>query len=502
MLNQILASIPKQFDFQIPAVRDHHKAYSNGDMHRLEGSDMGVGKTYIALNTAKALGMIPFIVCPKNSKKIWATAAKLIDIDTLAIVNYEKLIRGNTNWGTFETWNKKMIEYGGREADYLAATEKQRESMVKPKKPMRLIEDGDYDFHWTNIPANVFVIFDEAHRMKGETSLTAELLVGAVKFASAKSKMKTMAVTATSACGPNDMRALGYALGMHSLVDFHRWAKMHGCIDTRWGKLEFCGDPSCLTELHEEIFPKKGCRITVAELGNRFPETQIEAEAYDMDEQTGALNKVYKEMQDELLRWELTKDTSRHPLTIILRARQKAELLKVPTYVEMARDAIDDGMSVLIFVNFTESLLALGKKFKTDQLYYGGNKRDRDLVLNLFQENKKRILLLNIAAGAESINCHDTSKGGKFPRYSIISPSWSALKMHQACGRPHRAGGTSKSIQRLVFAAGTIEQKVCDRVRTKLKNMSTLNDGDLIPEHMKDLLYPYLAQVNAADAID
>jgi hypothetical protein len=46
-------------------------------------------------------------------------------------------------------------------------------------------------------------------------------------------------------------------------------------------------------------------------------------------------------------------------------------------------------------------------------------------------------------------------------------------------GRIHRANAKSKSIQRIVFAAGTVEEQACEAVRAKLSNMALLNDGDL-----------------------
>jgi len=47
----------------------------------------------------------------------------------------------------------------------------------------------------------------------------------------------------------------------------------------------------------------------------------------------------------------------------------------------------------------------------------------------------------------------------------------------QCLGRVWRAGG-SKSIQRILFASGTIEEQVCTKVRAKIGNLETLNDGD------------------------
>jgi hypothetical protein len=42
-----------------------------------------------------------------------------------------------------------------------------------------------------------------------------------------------------------------------------------------------------------------------------------------------------------------------------------------------------------------------------------------------------------------------------------------------------RDDAKTKSIQKIVFVAGTIEDNICRNVQQKLKNMDLLNDGDL-----------------------
>lgn len=51
--------------------------------------------------------------------------------------------------------------------------------------------------------------------------------------------------------------------------------------------------------------------------------------------------------------------------------------------------------------------------------------------------------------------------------------------MTQALGRIHRAGGMSKSLQRIIYAANTVEEKIADKLQKKLKDMNDINNGDL-----------------------
>ena len=68
---------------------------------------------------------------------------------------------------------------------------------------------------------------------------------------------------------------------------------------------------------------------------------------------------------------------------------------------------------------------------------------------------------------------------GKYPRMSLICPSYSAVLMRQSTGRVWRDSAKSKSIQKIVFVANTVEEEVCKVVNQKLENLDLLNDGDL-----------------------
>jgi superfamily II DNA or RNA helicase len=62
---------------------------------------------------------------------------------------------------------------------------------------------------------------------------------------------------------------------------------------------------------------------------------------------------------------------------------------------------------------------------------------------------------------------------------SIISPTFSPIFMRQALGRIWRDDAKTKSIQRIVCVANTVEEDVCHNVQQKLNNLDLLNDGDL-----------------------
>tara|TARA_E500000331_G_scaffold270821_1_gene262419 strand:+ start:129 stop:392 length:264 start_codon:yes stop_codon:yes gene_type:complete len=82
-------------------------------------------------------------------------------------------------------------------------------------------------------------------------------------------------------------------------------------------------------------------------------------------------------------------------------------------------------------------------------------------------------------AGGTGLSLHDET--GEYPRVSLISPSFSAIDLRQCLGRVHRATGKSPSIQKIVFASGTVEMRVCKLVRAKLNNLDLINDDEMNP---------------------
>jgi superfamily II DNA or RNA helicase len=208
------------------------------------------------------------------------------------------------------------------------------------------------------------------------------------------------------------------------------------------------------------------------------------SENYDMGKNTKKIQRVYDDLQTAIFRLdERTSTYKKCILSEILKARRHTELLKAPAMVEMALDAYDNKKSVAIFVNFTESLEYIKshiekKGHEVGVIRGGQTDKQRKSHVDNFRNDKTRFIICNIRAGGVGVSLHDTN--GKYAREAIISPNYSMFEVKQALGRVHRAGGKTVSLQRIVFAAGTIEEKVCLRVRSKILSLNALNDGDLL----------------------
>jgi len=288
-----------------------------------------------------------------------------------------------------------------------------------------------------------------------------------------------VALSATCADNPLRMKALGFALGLFNLRGFWPWALKHGVRKTMWGH-EYDRNVRNMRRIHEKIFPHKGTRLRWEDLGDIAPKTVILPESYPMDD--GAkIQKLYEEMTEEIKEHNEIKGMDinpNHPLTKHLRQRQEVELLKVPTFVELTKDAIEEGMSVVVFVNFTQTLEVLIEKLNAKCFIYGGqNKTQRDAHRDRFLFDEERVIIVNAQAGGESLDLHDLR--GEYPRLALISPGTSASGFKQVLGRVRRADSKSTSIQKIVFAEGTIEEKVCRNIERKLANLDALNDNDL-----------------------
>jgi len=392
----------------------------------LDASDTGTGKTYVALGTAETLGLAPLVLCPKSVISSWHHVADDLSVPLLDAISYEKLRAGNTG--------------------YL--------SRVSKKK-----------FVW-ELPPGSLVIFDEAHRCSGYDSQLSVICALSRAY-----RLKALLLSATIADNPLKMRAVGYLLGLHRYRDCYRWLLDNGCRKGFWGGLDPPSPkklPGIMRRIHAMIFPERGWRMRSADMPE-FPETLITAEAYEVE--------APKKM-DEVCRELMEMSAGTIALTEQLRLRQQVEYFKVPVFTELARDALDEGMSVAIFIAFRLTLDALNRNFPDAAVLHGDTPdTDRAEAIKSFQTNKNNLFLCTVGAGGSGVSLHDAAGG--HPRMALISPTFNAMEMQQVLGRVHRAEGKSKSIQRLVYAAGTVEEHVARRLDAKFRGMQAFNDGDL-----------------------
>jgi superfamily II DNA or RNA helicase len=403
----------------------------SGHKSVLDSSETGTGKTVCGAEVARLCSGSTLVVCPKAVIPTWERELKERGVKDFNVINYEKLRTGKTKFGKWA--NKKWV--------------------------------------WT-IPESL-IIFDEAHKCSGVSTQNAKMLI------EAKDRHFVMMLSATIANNPLQMRAAGWVLGSHMLGNYWQWCFKYGCVKNRWNGVEFAGSESHIQALAGSI-AHRCARMKASELADHFAETQIITEPLNFGNE---IKDIYDEMENELAELEAraktdSKNKAAEALVKQLRARQRVELLKVPVIVEMTEDLLAEGKSVAIFVNFKQTLEALYDK--VDQrlgvgVIHGDQSAEtRQASIEMFQEDRARIMLANVAAGGVGVSLHDVT--GKHPRAAIISPSWNEKDIIQVIGRVHRAGGKTPSMQRILFAAGTVEEKVQQSVNKKIKRLNTLNE--------------------------
>ena len=325
----------------LPPQREHavsllNSLYINGVA--CDQSETGTGKTYVAAWLAKNLNSPVVIVCPKIMMPAWTKVLSYFGIKAHCLINYEKLMRGNTEHLNFKDGK----------------------------------DNGPSDYV-INFPKNSLVILDEVHKCKSATSKNSDFLI--------KLKMdgyKSLLLSATSATNPLEMKAFGFATTLHNLVSYRQFITSSGAYAGRYGgyqiDLQSQRTIEAMSNIHNTLFNlyKVSSRMTRKMFDKIFPDNHVMADCFDMGTNTDKINRVYLQMEAEMAALEESSiNYSQHHFAIMTKARRMAELLKVPTMVEMIEDWYDEGISPVVFVNFTDTVEAIEKQLAKNSKFDG-----------------------------------------------------------------------------------------------------------------------------------
>ncbi len=396
----------------------------------LDASGTGMGKTFVGAAIARHFGDDFAVISPKLNIPKWHATLKTFGLTPRFVINYEKLARGNTEFYKYRTKGMSDIPH------FL------RGQFKLPRGVKR-------------------ILIDESHRTKGHESLNAGLI-----YAASEQGIPMHLMSATQAMTPLDMRAFGYATGLHKGMNhvktdnygmrkFKAFMESAGAEFTgRFGSMYFdSSKPESVAKLqaiHRELFEvrKIASRMNRADFGDIFPHNQIECTPYDMGAHGVKIARVYEDMQNELARLEkFSENYSQHIFAVLTKARRLAELYKVPTLCELAEDLVNEGKSVLIGVNYKDSIDALysrlSKIFGPDligQIHGEQTFRQRHEDIAGFQSDNKRIMLANLAV---SVWIYMISRG------NILGPHLSIRHIGQS---PffNSSGVTTEQVPRLI----------------------------------------------------
>lgn len=304
------------------------------------------------------------------------------------------------------------------------------------------------------------IIFDECHRLKSPKSQQAQLALRLTELGH-----PILGLSATPFATPLDTRAVAHFTGVTHWSHHYQKLKLYGCRRSTWIKgkpWKFFGDEKHLQELRESF----GDRIVKTKWDDLHDGTQsvltidrVPLPAKDAKE----INEAYDEIGHA---------------GELMTHRVQIEQARVASMIEMAKDELEQGRSVLAFFNFTEPLRLFAGAFDCGVIDGSTPSDEREKWRKRFQVNSNHVLALNSKAGGEGIDLHDIN--GR-PRTSLISPTPSAQDFLQVVGRTRRDGSLSVPLHRLVLAADTYEDHIAAMVAQKQNNIETLTDADFNP---------------------
>jgi len=249
-----------------------------------------------------------------------------------------------------------------------------------------------------------------------------------------------------------------------------------GCTQNQWNAWELRRKTK-LSDLNKIMYNKNVKRLTVADFPDSFKQNRVFVEPIAF----GSAAKIAKAYKDLDITPEIvtnllengTVEDSDWVLVNLLRARQLAESLKAKDTADMAKDYVEQGHSVVLFVNFTETAETLQQLLKCPAIVGGQTADERQKIIDDFQDDKEHVIVVNIAAGGTGISLHDIN--GNRQRISLISPTFNVKDHLQALGRIHRNGAKSDAIQKILVASDSIEEHVMRVVEQKSDNLNTLH---------------------------
>lgn len=408
--------------------------YPGGD----DLSDVGVGKTYMDTAAALATGRAPVVLCPVVGIDGWRACFQRFGREPRFIGSYEA-VRGG--------WRPELGKF------------------------------IDGRFIWKDT-SDIVLILDEAQMVKGQDSMTAATIGGAIN-----ATVPIIAASATMASSVVDLRIAGRITGLHEGgKDWTRFLLQHKAeyddVEKRW-TWDRRRHLHMLDEIHRILIPARGCRVRKADMGEQPGTTISVLPIFDVPEAV-EIEKAWRELDDTTRRME-RQQCPREQITNYRRGARtriwkRSELALVPFVVERVKACLAEGKSVVMFFSFTASRQLAGKLLKTkDGIFGGQTPGQREKAKKDFQANRIRVLLCNIGAAGASANLQDLT--GEHPRETFIFPTDNPVKMGQAPGRVDRFGGQTHSYQWIPCIAGGFSERMVKSTARKLLANSVLNDG-------------------------
>ncbi len=445
---------------QVLHVKNLMQAYLDNEGRILDGSDTGLGKTYHAGYIAKSIRRIPFVVCKLNFCNTWYYVLKYhFGIEEFYITNHELLQRG------------KMLEFV------------EKEGILTNKKTNCPWFDPYAVGKCQNVPLKFIFIWDEIHVCKNANTMNSKFIKSLCEIPN-----PAIGLSATVMEKPESLEGFGPVFHIFSNRENEGESYRSWLNRMRIKQDDYLQPQAPLWDIEKiraEVFQRRGARLIKSQVLDMGHRSIISAEPFNVSDAP----KIQKELLSaQRLAQKCCNDGSNYSYNLGKWKKQmiKVELAKIPVCLKVIKKYIRKGNHVATFLNHVMPLEKLYGLLNQESItcekavcYYGKMPQKQKVEnLRLFNENKKQIILFTIQSGGHSVDLHDTD--GRFPRVSLISPTYSALDLTQTLGRLDRSGAKSISFQKIVYCSGTLEERAARTVQKKIIMMDKLNDEDIL----------------------
>lgn len=331
-----------------------------------------------------------------------------------------------------------------------------------------------------------FIIFDESHKLKNNTSMRSKLALKLVE----KNDF-TLWLSATAGQNPLELSYLAPLLAhitkqsAKTMKDFELWCKSMDLGVSRgdFGKWIWDGSKESIEIIKDLLFeskPKFALRRTPVDIVG-YPEisrelTPVELNAEDIKNYKLAWLDFKRIMNDEKIKG--IKEKKQNGLVAQLRLRQKTSYLKIPYTLEHIYDLLENNHQVAVSVNFKDTLFEIKrileeKKIGVSVIHGGQSINEKEQERMNFQKGVNKVVLFTVE---EAISLHQGEHNNALRSMLIHDLRWSAIQMSQIEGRTHRDGKFSQ-IYWLYFNQ-TIEEDIAKVVLRRVINMKNMVGDD------------------------
>lgn len=439
--------------------------------HYMDFSRMGTGKTYVTAKIAQMSGLKLFIVCPVSAANAWRQMSQYDGVDIVAIISYQSL-RGTDryppNHGYLERDNEIKIDKKGnmKKKVFFTITDEFRQ----------LIDEG------------ILLVFDEGQNIKNasDQSIAARTLSGAIRKPSkcafisgspydkeehSENILRFLSILNQSRLiWSNPLTGEKVMKGMIDVIMFSKALDNRRTMDII-DEYADNGDTSTLTaskarslchnlfvnvikdHLSSEMMPEE----------SKYPLHIEESYIYLDEENVDLLDKAIQDLA-QVTRFDgKDVDTKNIQWSNVTSALEKIEIIMVEPIAQFAKSILETKLpheghnKVIISVTHLETVRNLMDTLSSyNPIFVDGSIKDtardneRTRRFNQFNTDPEcRVLIATITTGGVSVSLHDTD--GRYPRHTLLLPTYSILNIYQASGRIHRTGLKSDAYFYMVY---------------------------------------------------